>query len=104
VRVVDAEVPAPVVLPSVLLDERVLLRGGGLVLAPVVAVVEDHPCLCLDELLGVLVGTPAQLDGHVAADRPARALGQLAGPARQLQQQQVVGVVLIDVQQREDLA
>src|SRR3954452_16999390 len=40
-RVVDAEVPARLRPHPVLLDERVLLRGRRLVLAPVVALVQD---------------------------------------------------------------
>jgi hypothetical protein len=43
--VVDAEVPLRVLAPAVLLDELVLLRGGRLVLAPVVALVQDDLAL-----------------------------------------------------------
>jgi hypothetical protein len=60
---VDREVPAAVRGVAVLVDERALLRSGGLVLAPVAAVVEDDPALG-NQLPGVVVTGLVQLDSH----------------------------------------
>src|SRR4051812_47695181 len=61
--VVDAEVPAGVGTHPVLGDEGVLLPGRGLVLAPLVALVADHPG-ALHQRAGVVVTGLVQTDGH----------------------------------------
>ncbi len=58
---VDAEMPPGVFGEAVLLDEAVLLLGGGLVLAPVVALAE-HGLALGDELLRLLEGALVELD------------------------------------------
>src|SRR3979409_463095 len=62
--VVDAQVPAAELRVPVLLDERVLLAGRRLVLAPRVAVVE-HDGAVADALLRVVVSGPGEPDSHV---------------------------------------
>src|SRR5215216_6254564 len=63
-RVVDPEVPQAVVLPAVLVEVLVLLVGGRLVLAPVVALVGDELTVA-DQLLRVLESPVVQLDRHL---------------------------------------
>ena len=60
---VDAEVPQPVCRVAVLVDVLVLGLRRGLVLAPRVAVVDDHPAF-LDQFLRVVGGPSAQLHAH----------------------------------------
>src|SRR3954454_6291684 len=61
--VVDTEMPAPVRLPAVLLDECVLVLRRRLMLAPAIAGVEDNLAL-LDKSLCVGISRSVQLDGH----------------------------------------
>ena len=71
--VVDREVPAPVGGVAVRLDVRVLPGRGRLVLAPIVAVVEDHPALG-DELLARFRSPVMQLDCR--SDTPRMVTGR----------------------------
>ena len=61
--VVDAEMPLAVLAVAVLFDEPVLLRGRRLVLAPIVAFVEDHVPFP-DQLLCVVVCPVAEFHRH----------------------------------------
>src|SRR5688500_3650144 len=76
--VVGAEVPAAVLRPAVLRDERVLFLRRGLVLAPVVAFVE-HELAVLDQRVCVLVAGPVQLYRHANGSSASR--GALAVPS-----------------------
>src|SRR5687767_2783382 len=76
--VVGAEVPAAVLRPAVLRDERVLFLRRGLVLAPVVASVE-HELAVLDQRVCVLVAGPVQLYSHANGSSASR--GALAVPS-----------------------
>jgi hypothetical protein len=59
--IVRAEVPTRVGVPAVLLDEPVLLRRRGLVLAPIVPTVQNS-VPGLDQLLRVVVGGSVEPD------------------------------------------
>src|SRR5688572_3018318 len=79
--VVGAEVPAAVLRPAVLRDERVLFLRRGLVLAPVVASVE-HELAVLDQRVCVLVAGLVQLYRHANSSSSSRgALGVPSGLA-----------------------